>query len=263
MDTVRSADGTEIAYERSGDGPPLIYVGGALNDRFSGVPLATELGPRMTVFRYDRRGRGASGDTKPYAVEREFDDLHALVEAAGGEAAVYGMSSGGVLAMRAAASGLKFSKIAAYEPPIQPDSAATRRVVREYNARLTELLAASRAGDAVELFMAHVRTPAELIGQMRHSPMWPALEAIGPSLAYDSAVMGDASGGPAPNEWVGAISVPTLVLRGGLSPAWMGDAATGLADALPRGRFRLIPDQTHDVSAEALAPVLADFFLAG
>jgi pimeloyl-ACP methyl ester carboxylesterase len=259
--TVRSADGTAIAYDRNGDGPPLIYVGGALNDRFSGAPLATELAPRMTVYGYDRRGRGASGDTPPYAVEREIEDLHALIETAGGEAAVYGMSSGGILALRAAGHGLKITKVAVYEPPIRPDNDANRLAARRYATKLAELLAADRRGDALELFMTEVGIPAELIGQMRHAPMWPGLEALAPSLAYDSAVMGDSRGGAAPDEWAGAVGMPALVLRGGESPAWMGDAATELARRLPQGQFRLIPDQTHDVAAAALAPVLADFFL--
>ena len=259
VDKVRSSDGTMIAFDRSGDGPPLVYVGGALNDRSSGAPLAAVLAPRFTVLTYDRRGRGASGDTAPYAVEREVEDLAALIGEAGGSAALYGMSSGGALALEAAARGLPIAKLALYEPPFAADDGG-RRQAREYTAKLAELLAADRRGDALELFMTRVGVPVELVGQMRGAPMWPALEALAPTLAYDSAVMGDSDrGGSLPAERLATVTTPTLILDGEASPAFLREAARRVADTLPHGRHRSLQGQTHDVAPEALAPVLEEF----
>ncbi len=259
MKTVRSSDGTTIAYDQWGEGPPLIYVGGALNDRSSGAGLAQVLAPRFTVLSYDRRGRGGSGDTAPYAVEREVEDLAALIDAAGGPAFVYGLSSGGVLALEAAAQGLPIAKLAVYEVPFAGDEARQRRA-REYHAKLTELLAADRRGDAVEAFMTMVGTPAEMIGQMRGSPMWPALEALGPSLGHDSAVMGDSQGAAPPAERLAKVAVPTLVLDGGASPAWIRESARRVAGMIPGARHRSLEGQTHDINPAVLAPVLEEFF---
>jgi pimeloyl-ACP methyl ester carboxylesterase len=262
MKTVRSSDGTTIAFDQWGEGPPLIYVGGALNDRSSGAPLGGLLASRFTVISYDRRGRGASGDTAPYAVERELEDLQALLEVAGGSAFVYGMSSGGVLALEAAAQGLAIGKLAVYEPPFAADEAHAQRA-REHAAKLTEALSAGRRGDALELFMTMVGVPAQMIGQMRGSPMWPALEALAPSLAYDSAVMGDSRGASLPAGRLAAVAVPTLVLDGGASPAWMREVGRRVAGALPAGEHRTLDGQTHDVSPQVLAPVLEEFFGQG
>jgi pimeloyl-ACP methyl ester carboxylesterase len=260
MENVRSSDGTTIAFDQWGEGSPLIYVGGALNDRSAGAPLAALLARRFTVLSYDRRGRGASGDTTPYAVEREVEDLEALIVEAGGSSFVFGMSSGGALALEAAAHGLAITKLAIYEPPFAIDD-NQRRQSREYATRLTELVSAGRRGDALELFMTRVGMPAEMIGQMRGAPMWPALEALAPSLAYDSAVMGDSGrGGSLPAERLAAVATPTLVLDGGASPAWMREVALRLANTLPAGQHRCLEGQTHDVAPEALAPVLEEFF---
>ena len=176
-------------------------------------------------------------------------------------ATVYGMSSGAVLALEAAARGLPITKLALYEPPFAADD-ARRRQAREYAAKLAELLAADRRGDALEAFMTMVGAPAGMVGQMRGAPMWPALEALAPTLAYDSAVMGDSRGGPLPAERLAAVATPTIVLAGGASPAWMREVARQVAGALPHGRHRSLDGQTHDVAAEALAPVLEEF-LAG
>jgi pimeloyl-ACP methyl ester carboxylesterase len=260
MKTVRSSDGTTIAYDQWGEGPPLIFVGGALNDRSSGAGLARLLAPRFTVLSYDRRGRGGSGDTAPYAAQREVEDLAALIAAAGGPAVVYGLSSGGVLALEAAAQGLPIAKLAVYEVPFAGDESRQQRA-REYHAKLTELLAADRRGDAVELFMTMVGMPAEMIGQARRSPMWPALEALGPSLGHDSAVMGDGTRGAAPpTERLAGVTVPTLVMDGSASPPWMREMARRVAGALPDARHRSLEGQTHDVGPAVLAPVLEEFF---
>jgi pimeloyl-ACP methyl ester carboxylesterase len=254
MDTVRSSDGTEIAYQRVGDGPALIYVGGALNDRNAGVPLAKLLAGELTVYNYDRRGRGESGNIEPYSADKEIDDLHAVIEAAGGQAAVYGMSSGGVLALRAAARGVPISKLIMYEPPIS--RADERAADDEYGRKLTAALSAGRPGDAVELFLARVGIPSGMISVIRRSPSWEVLEALAPTLRYDGAVL-DLDGG------IPVAEVPTLVLSGGASPAWFQHAADRVAGRQPRGEHRTLPHQTHDVAAGALAPVLAEFILGG
>ncbi|MBT2225330.1 alpha/beta fold hydrolase [Nonomuraea sp. NEAU-A123] len=260
MHTVLSADGTHIAYDRSGSGPALIHVTGALCDRSTGAPLAALLAPYFTVFTYDRRGRGDSGDTAPYQVEREVEDLAAVIAEAGGSASVYGMSSGAALALHAAAQGAAITRLALFEPPYSPDDEERPAQARAYAAKLGELLAAGRRGDAVELFMTMVGLPAELIGQMRNAPMWPAFEALAPTLAYDAAVMGNASTGSAlPVELVAKVGVPALVADGGASPAWLRAMASRLADALPEGRHRTLMGQTHDVDPQALAPLLREF----
>lgn len=263
MDTTHSKDGTRIAIDRTGAGPALIHVGGALNDRGSGAALAGLLAPHHTVLTYDRRGRGDSGDTPPYAVEREIEDLAAVIEAAGGSAAVYGMSSGAVLALRAAAQGLPITRIALFEPPFNPahDERLTR--ARAYGVELTGMLADGRRGDALALFMTAVGMPPETVGRMRGAPMWPALEALAPTLAYDSAVMDDAAtGAELPEDLLAAVTVPALVLDGGASPAWMRDIARRVAGLLPAGTHRTLDGQTHDVDPAVLAPALA-VFLSG
>jgi len=262
MDTVRSTDGTSIAFERMGQGPPLILVGGALSDRSAAAPLAAALAPRFTVFTYDRRGRGESGDTAPYAVAREVEDLAALIGAAGGPAFVFGHSSGAALALEAAARGLPIAKLALYEPPFIVDDSRPP-VPPGYAARLAELLAAGRRGEAVACFMTEaVGVPAEAVAQMRQAPMWPALELLAHTLPYDGAVMGDnMSGHPLPAAWTSAVAVPTLVLAGGASPPWIRNAAQAVADILPHAQIRTLEGQTHATVPEVVAPVVADFFV--
>ncbi|TDD76749.1 alpha/beta hydrolase [Actinomadura darangshiensis] len=263
MELARSRDGTGIAFDRAGAGPALVHVGGALNDRGSGAALAALLAPHHTVLTYDRRGRGDSGDTPPYAVEREIEDLAAVIEAAGGSAAVYGMSSGAALAVRAAAHGLPVTRLALFEPPYNPGLGDRLTRARAHHTELTGLLAEGRRGDALALFMTGVGMPQEMIGQMRGAPMWAALEALAPTLAYDSAVMDDAGTGAAlPADLLGRVAVPALVVDGGGSPAWMRDTAVRAAELLPAGTHRTLDGQTHDVDPAVLAPVLAEF-LAG
>ena len=263
MQTVTSKDGTTIAYDQTGTGPALILVGGALSERSAAIPMAGLLAPNFTVYGYDRRGRGDSGDTQPYTVEREIEDIAALIEQAGGSAFVYGMSSGAVLALRAAASGLPITKLALYEPPLIVD--ATRAPLpRDYVAHLNELVAAGRCGDAVEYFLtAAVEVPAAMVAEMRGSPMWPGMEALAPTIAYDGAVMGDAmSGAKTPLQQFAAVTTPTLVLDGGASPEWMHSGAQALADVLPNARRETLPGQTHAVDANVLVPILRAFFTA-
>src|SRR5260370_19976488 len=192
MKKVISKDGTPIAFDQSGRGPALILVAGALNTRASSS-LAARLAPHFSVFAYDRRGRGESGDTMPYAVEREIEDIDALITEAGGSAFLFGHSSGGALALEAALQlgDEKVKKLAIYEVPYNDDP-EFQRAWRAYIQQLTELLAANRRGDAVALFMQYVGMPAEQIEGLRHSPAWSSLEAIAPTLAYDhTAILGE------------------------------------------------------------------------
>ncbi|MHB9858878.1 alpha/beta fold hydrolase [Streptomyces sp. YIM S03343] len=253
-----SRDGTPLAYTRGGRGPAVILVSGAMSTGATVAPLAGLLSTRYTVVGYDRRGRGESGDTPPYAVAREVEDLAALVEAVGGEASLYGMSSGGALVLEAAASGLPVRHVAVYEPPFAMDEAAAEERV-EYTRNLRRALREGRRGDAVELFLRLTGLAEEMIRGARQSPMWQAMEAIAPSLAYDDAVMGD---GRVPRDRLAAVPVPVLAMAGGASPAWMREAARAVADAVPRGTYRTLADQTHMVDPNVLAPVLAEFFTA-
>lgn len=258
MGKVTSADGTTIAYESRGSGPPVILVDGAMCHRESGPMrgFAAALDEHFTVYAYDRRGRGASGDTPPYAVEREIDDLRALVAEAGGSAYGFGISSGAALLLRAAAAGVGFGRLALFEPPYVSESDGGQWS-RSYTPRLTETLSAGRNGDAIELFMTSIGMPAEVVAGMRAQPFWPVFEAVAPTLAYDNAVMGDSS---VPRDVAAAVTVPTLVTAGDASPANLRAAAKATADAVPGAVYRELPDQTHDVSAEALGPLLMEFF---
>ncbi len=259
--SVRSADGTIIAFDRSGAGPALVLVGGALSDRQAAVGLAALLAPTFTVFAYDRRGRGDSGDTPPYAVEREIEDLAALIEGAGGSAFLFGHSSGAALALEAVAGGLPVPRLALYEPPFIVDSSRPP-VPDDYVRHLQELVAADRRGDAVAYFMIEgVGVPPEMVEQMRQAPMWPGLEALAHTIAYDGMVMGDQMAGrPLPPSWASASRVPTLLMDGGNSPAWARNAVEALAAILPRAERRTLEGQDHGAAPEVLAPVLEAFF---
>ncbi|MFQ3558895.1 alpha/beta hydrolase [Streptomyces gramineus] len=251
-----SRDGTPVAYERTGDGPAVILVSGAMSTGATVAPLAVPLADRFTVVSYDRRGRGASGDTKPYAVAREVEDLAALIEAVGGEASLYGHSSGGALVLEAAASGLPLRRVAVYEAPYAVHEGGAKERM-EYTDHLTEALEHGRRGDAVELFLRLTGLAEEMIQGARQSPMWPGMEALAPSLAYDDAVMGD---GLVPRDRLASITVPVLSLGGGASAAWMREAARAVVEAAPRGTYRTLEGQSHMVDPEALGPALAEFF---
>jgi pimeloyl-ACP methyl ester carboxylesterase len=258
MEKVTSSDGTTIAFDRMGDGPPVILVCGGSTDRMSNAPLAALLAQNFTVLNYDRRGRGDSGDTAPYAVEREVEDIDAMITAAGGSASLYGTSSGAALALEAAASGLAITKLALWEPPFILDE--SRRPPADTVTTYNELVSAGRRGDAVEFFMSKVvGLPAEFVAQARNAPFWQAQEALAHTLAYDATIMGDYS---LPTERTAAVTAPTLVMDGGASFAGMGESAQALADALPDGQRRTLEGQSHDVDPAVLAPALAEFFKA-
>jgi pimeloyl-ACP methyl ester carboxylesterase len=257
MRTTLSADGTKIAFDQTGQGPPVILVVGAFNDRSAGAPLAKALESKLTVLNYDRRGRGASGDTQPYAVEREVEDLDALIREAGGTARVFGYSSGAHLALAAAAHGLNITKLALYDAPfIVGDDVP--RPPKDIAAQLAELISSNRRGDAVELYQTRlVGIPEQVVVQLRDAPFRPALEAIAHTLVYDALVVGDLT---LPAAQLRSIKAPTLVIYGTESPALMASAAKGLGEALPDGHVRALDGQTHDIVPTVLAPVLLDFF---
>lgn len=262
MRTVISQDGTPIAFDQSGQGPALILVAGALCARlsWSGPQLAKLLAPHFTVYNYDRRGRGDSGDTKPFVVMREVEDIEGLIDEAGGSAYLYGHSSGGALALEAALQlGEKVKKLAIYEVPYNDDREAWR-AWRAYIQQLTELLAAGRRGDAVALFMQYGGMPAEQIEAMRQAPTWPRLEAIAPTLAYDhTAILGkDAS---VPIERAAQVRVPVLVMNGGASYPFMYETARALSKAMPHAQLRTLEGQGHGPADDVLAPALREFFL--
>jgi pimeloyl-ACP methyl ester carboxylesterase len=256
MGTVRSADGTSIAFERTGTGPALILVDAAACFRGFGPmgALAALLASQFTVFTYDRRGRGESGDTAPYAVDREVDDLQALIGAAGGSAMVYGFSSGAMLGLHAAARGLAIPRLALLEPPFEVDRPGAPP---DLAAELSGLVAADRRGDAVERFQTAIGVPAEMIAGMRQSPSWPALEALAHTLVYDLTITASLSAAR-----LSTITTATLVIDSEASDAGLRSSAQKVCDALPNGRRRSLKGQWHGVSAEDLAPALAEFFIA-
>ena len=237
MESIQSSDGTAIAFDRSGDGPPVIFVPGLFQHRAidpGTAELAALLAPRFTVFHYDRRGRGDSGDTAPYAVEREVEDVGALIDEAGGSAALYGMSSGGALALEAAARGLAVTKLAVYEPPFMDDD-GNIEPSEELAAGVAEHVEAGRPGDAVALFMTSSGVPAEAVEQMRQAPFWAGLESVAHTMPYDLALMGDTT---LLSERAPTVAVPTLVLDGGASEPWGRRSADAVAAAVPGAERR-------------------------
>jgi len=257
MNQVASKDGTTIAFDRLGDGPAVILVSGGSVDRQSNAGVAANLASDFTVFNYDRRGRGPSGDTPPYAIEREVDDIEAVVGAAGGSAYLYGSSSGAALALIAAeALPGKITKLALWEPPyiLDPNARPPADQVEQYNTMLAE----GRRGDAAQYFMEKVvRMPAEFVAGARSQPWWAATEALAHTLPYDATIMGDYS---LPTDLAKAVTIPTIVLDGGASFGFMGPTADALAKVLPKGQRRTLAGQEHNIDPNVLAPALKEFF---
>jgi pimeloyl-ACP methyl ester carboxylesterase len=258
---VVSKDGTTIAFERIGQGSPVILVEGALCWRAMGpsAQLAKLLAPHFSVLTYDRRGRGASGDTPPYAVEREVEDIEALVSEAGGRAFLWGVSSGAVLALDAAGRLKGIQKLAVFEAPFIVDD--SRPTTVEDWVRIREAIASGRPSDAVRRFLTSVGMPAFLIALMRLTPVWRKLRSVAHTLPYDGDIVQDnQKGKPLPADRWASVTMPTLVMDGGKSPAWMRHANRSLAGVLPNARYRTLPGQTHMVKAKAHAPTLVEFF---
>lgn len=262
MNTVHSKDGTAIAFSRSGKGPALVLVDGALCHRgFGPMPeIAKLLTPYFTVFTFDRRGRGESGDTKPYAVEREVEDIAALIEEAGGGAHLFGTSSGAALALEAAARLSSVKKVALYEAPFFFDEVHPPRP-DDYLAKMTALIVADRRSHALELFMRTVGTPAIFVNVMRFTPMWGKLKQVAHTLPYDLTIVSDTKAGkPLSVERWTSVTMPVLTAVGGKSPAWWQKAMGELADTLPNAHHVVLPGQTHMVKASVLSPILTEFF---
>jgi pimeloyl-ACP methyl ester carboxylesterase len=256
MAKVVSRDETRIAYNKRGSGPRLILVLGALNKRGSGKKLAQALSDQFMVISYDRRGRGDSGDTKPYAVEKEIDDLEAMIDALGGSAYLYGHSSGGVLALLAAGRlGVKVAGLAVYEIPYNGDPAALKES-EEYRRSVRRLLAEDKRGEAVSLFVKSVGVTDKQIEAMQRLPLWKSLTAMAPTLEYDTVEIMERY----PTIDARTIEVPTLVMFGSASPSFVASTAQELSQSLPNGTLRSLEGQTHDVKPDVLALTLQAFF---
>jgi pimeloyl-ACP methyl ester carboxylesterase len=258
---VVSRDGTTIAYDKAGSGPPVILVVGALCSRTMGpgVKLGPMLAQQFTVFTYDRRGRGESGENAPYEVEREIEDMEALIREAGGSAFVFGHSSGAVLGLRAAAHGLPIKKLALYEAPFIVDR--SRPSTENDWAQIDAFVREGHRADAVRVFLKTVGVPAFLIFLMRWLPVWRKITAVAHTLPHDGAIVKEFQRGePLPRASWATVTIPTLVIDGGKSPSWMRNGTRSLATALPNAQYRTLEGQTHDVSAKVLAPELKEFF---
>jgi pimeloyl-ACP methyl ester carboxylesterase len=255
---VTSVDGTQIAFDRLGQGPPVVVVSGIFCARQTTQELAEQLAQQFSVINYDRRGRGESGDTAPYSVEREVDDLAALITEAGGTAAVYGHSSGAGLALNAAAGGLPITRLILHEPPYGPDDEESKRDARALAENVRAAIAEDRRSDAIKLFFAASGMPPEMAEGMSGDPK---MHAVAPTMPYDFEVMGDISrGGTIPEDLVRAISIPTLVIAGGASVDFFRVTAARLAEILPNGRHTVLEGQDHGAPADVVAPVVAGFF---
>lgn len=261
--TTVSRDGTTIAYERIGAGPPLVVVDGAFCSREMGTgkQIAPALADRFTVYIYDRRGRGGSGDTPPYATDREVEDLHAVLGATGGTADVFGHSSGATLALEAARQCLPVRRLALYEPPMVVDDSRPP-VGDRFGSRVRDLVDDGRRGAAVKLFMTEgVRIPRAMTAVMPVMPAWKKIKAVAHSAPYDIAFTEEyLKGRPLPDGRWDGVSVPVLVLAGGKSPVWMRNAMRELSQAIPGATLHTLQGQTHMLKPKVTAPVLAEFF---
>jgi pimeloyl-ACP methyl ester carboxylesterase len=264
QNTVTSKDGTVIAYSQVGQGPALILVDGALCYRQFGPSqdLAAKLASHFTVITYDRRGRGESGDTQPYAVEREVEDLAALLDVAGGSACMCGQSSGAGLAIEAANRLPGITRLALYEAPFVVDDTG-KPITQTLLADLKEAVVQNQRSKAVKLFMKQVGTPGFMLAIMPLFPVWSKLTAVAHTLPYDiSVIIAYGSGKPLPPTLGSGIRAPILVMDGGKSPTWMRHSMQALAQTLPNANYRTLAGQTHMVKAESLVPVLIEFFTA-
>jgi len=263
MQTVTSKDGTTIAYDKTGHGPAVIHVAGAMGTRSFGLPAhARLLASQFTIYTYDRRGRGESTDTRAFAVEREVEDIEALIHEAGDSACLYGISSGACLVLEAAIMlESKVKKLAVYEAPYNSDP-DDQPIWHDYYTKLHELVAANKRGDAVAHFMKFVGVPDNVLEDMRTQPLWAGLEAVAPTLLYDAAAMGGQTR-LVPVERVAQVAAPTLIMDGEKSLSmypFMRATADALAQAMPTASRRTLKGQGHDVDAQVLAPVLGAFF---
>lgn len=255
-DFITSRDGTRIAFDRLGRGPVVVVIGGLFNDRTTMRPLAERLAERLTVINYDRRGRGESGDTAPYAVEREVEDLEGLIAEAGGAAAVYGHSSGAGLALNAAAAEVPITKLILHEPPYSGDDEVSRRSARELGDTVRVAIAEDRRVDAITAFLTASGMPPEAAEGAAADPR---MLAIASTMPYDFEVMGDTRGEGIPVDLVQRLDVPTLVIAGDASPEFFMETARRLVELLPNGRLEVLRGADHGAPPEVVAPVVEAF----
>jgi len=261
MAHIKSKDGTRIAFDKAGTGPAIIVVNGALSYRavYSDNPLVSALSKDFTIYTYDRRGRGESTDTKPYNVEREIEDIEALINDAGGAAHLYGVSSGAALSLLAAArlGKAKVSKLALYEPPYNTYSEKDKQNFADQRKRIDELINNGNRGEAMTFFFTAIGTQPEALEKLRKSPEWPLMENVEHTLAYDYAVLND---GAIPVDAAKKATMPTLVMNGEKSFDFMSDAAKNLSQIMPNAQWKTLKDQTHQPSPGIIVPVLTEFF---
>jgi pimeloyl-ACP methyl ester carboxylesterase len=254
MNTATSADGVTIAYERSGSGPALVVVNGAMSTRATGAPLAPLLDGDFTLYRYDRRGRGNSSDAGASTPDDEIQDLAAIIAATGETPFVFGQSSGAALSLEAAASGVPMRGLVVNEPPYVPGPGTASETASE----LAALAADGRRDEAVERFMQGSGIPEAMIEQTKASPAWPGLLALAHTLAYDVRVLNE---GVVPVGRLHAIACPVLGTTGSLSPPWAAASVRAVAEAVPDGEWRVLDDQAHNIAPDVLASVLRERFL--
>jgi pimeloyl-ACP methyl ester carboxylesterase len=258
MPKITSQDGTTIAYDKKGQGPLLILVLGALNRRSQGKKLSELLSDRFTMVSYDRRGRGDSTNTLPYSTDKEVEDIEALINEFGGKAYLYGHSSGCVLALIAARElSLKVEALALYELPYNADPAA-HAASESYRKELKELLNEEKRGDAVALFVKSVGVTDKQVTAMQKLPMWKGLTAMAQTLAYDTIELMEQY----PKLDTRRVNTKTLVMYGAKSPEFMCETAKKLSETMPHAQLRSLSGQSHDVKADVLAPVLAEFLVS-
>jgi Alpha/beta hydrolase family len=257
MNHVISADGTRIVYDRLGEGPAVLLIGAGPTDRSAEAPMAELMAEHFTVYNFDRRGRGESGDNQPYAVDREFEDIQAVIAAAGGSVLCYGTSGGAIIALQGAARGLPITKLALWEPPYILPGTRTP-IAADYRDRQWAYRADGRGGDMLELFFTEaVGMPAEMVAGMKAAPFWESM-AAGPAtaLAYDADMV---EGFVMPTERLKGVTMPALVVDGTTMP-WISAACEALKGVMPDVTRITLDGQPHNVDAAALAPVVADFF---
>ncbi len=254
METVTSADGVTIAYERSGSGPALVIVNGALSTKESGSALAPLLDEQFTLYRYDRRGRGDSSDRDASTPQNELQDLAAIVAEIGEAPFVFGQSSGAALSLEAAASGVPMRGLVVNEPPYVPGAGTATQTASE----LAALAADGRRDEAVERFMQASGIPEAMVEQTKASPAWASLLALAHTLAYDVRLLNE---GVVPVQRLSAIACPVLGTTGSLSAPWAAAAVRAVAEAVGDGEWRVLEGQSHNVAPEVLAPVLRERFV--
>jgi pimeloyl-ACP methyl ester carboxylesterase len=259
MKTVQSKDGTPIAIEKSGRGRAIVLVNGAVNDKKDVTALRERLEPHFAVVAYDRRGRGESGDTQPYAPEREIEDLTAVLDSAGGsDAFLYGHSSGAILALQTVTRGVSVRALAVNEPPYIREGTRPRPDAKSVAARLRHLIANGDRETALTVFLTEeVALPAEALQALKAAPSWPRMIGLAHTTPYDTELAGDSE---LPEASLRGISIPTLVLHGTASFPWIGETARAIAKLIPGAEFKLLEKQRHTPAPDVLAPALLEFF---